>query len=166
MIRSSIDLGTNTCLLLIADWDPSRKEVVRIVEDHSTIVRLGQGVDQTRSLAGEAMERTLACLRIYLERVRASGLNPATTIAVATATARDAGNGAAFFARVENETGFRFRILTGDEEAQSTFLGGLLPGMDPSLSAVLDIGGGSTELMSTRGGLSVDMGSVRFTERF
>ncbi len=166
MIRSSIDLGTNTCLLLIADWDDSRQEVDRVVEDHSTIVRLGQGVDRSRLLAEEAVERTLACLHIYSERIRSLGLDPATAVAVATATARDASNGAEFFARVEKETGFRFRTLSGEEEARSTFLGGLLPGMDPSRSAVIDIGGGSTELMSRSGGLSVDLGSVRFTERF
>src|SRR5688572_8569297 len=123
MLRSSIDLGTNTCLLLVADWDPERREVARVASDHSTIVRLGQGVDRTRELAPEAVDRTLACLRDYSAKVKAAGLAPADTVAVATATAREARNGAEFFARVERETGFRFRTISGDDEARFTFAG-------------------------------------------
>jgi exopolyphosphatase/guanosine-5'-triphosphate,3'-diphosphate pyrophosphatase len=155
MIRSAIDLGTNTCLLLIED-----------VADYSTVVRLGQGVDKNRALAPEAIERTLTCLRGYAEKLRAAGGRTEDTICVATSQARDARNGAEFFERVQKETGFRFRVISGEEEARLTFLGALLPGMDPARSAVIDIGGGSTELISRAGGLSVDIGSVRFTERY
>ncbi len=94
------------------------------------------------------------------------GLDPAQTICVATSQARDAQNGAKFFSEIEAGTGFRFRTLSGDEEAQFTFLGGLLPGMDPAQSVVIDIGGGSTELMASSAGKSLDIGAVRFTERF
>lgn len=163
MIRSSIDLGTNTCLLLIAD---QTGQALSEISDHSTIVRLGEGVDRTRELQPEAMRRTLECLRGYAEKVRSSGADPRETVCVATSQARDARNGAAFFERVEKETGFRFRIISGDEEARMTFLGGLLPGMDPARAAVIDIGGGSTELIASVGGQSVDVGSVRFTERY
>lgn len=166
MLRSSIDLGTNTCLLLVADWDPVRKRVARVVSDDSTIVRLGKGVDQDRRLDPDAMKRTLACLAGYAKIVRDAGLDPAQTVAVATSSARDSANGAEFFARVAAETGFRFRTLTGDEEARYAFEGGLLPGLEPTASAVIDIGGGSTELMSAEGGKSLDIGSVRFTERY
>jgi exopolyphosphatase/guanosine-5'-triphosphate,3'-diphosphate pyrophosphatase len=166
MLRSSIDLGTNTCLLLIADWDSSRGQVTRVEGDWSTIVRLGQGVDQNRTIAPEAAERTLSCLRDYAEHVRKAGLDPRETVAVATSQARDSRNGPEFFATVEKEKGFRFRTISGDEEARLTFRGGLLPGMDPARSAVIDIGGGSTEYMAAVGGQSLDIGSVRFTERF
>jgi exopolyphosphatase/guanosine-5'-triphosphate,3'-diphosphate pyrophosphatase len=166
MLKSAIDLGTNTCLLLIADWDAGRSQVGKVRSDHSTIVRLGQGVDKSRQLSPEATERTLACLRRYSEYVRQAGLDPKTTICVATSQARDAKNGAEFFAHVEKETGFKFRTISGDDEAKYSFRGGLLPGMDPSKSAVIDIGGGSTELMSAQGGVSIDLGSVRYTERF
>jgi exopolyphosphatase/guanosine-5'-triphosphate,3'-diphosphate pyrophosphatase len=165
-IRSSIDLGTNTCLLLIADWDRGRVEPERVVGDYATVVRLGQGVDQNRQLHPEAMARTLACLRKYAEHVRAAGSNPSQTLCVATSQARDAKNGAAFFAEIERETGFRFRIISGDEEANRTFVGALLPAMRPENSVVIDIGGGSTELTGFTGGQSVDIGSVRFTERY
>lgn len=174
MLRSSIDLGTNTCLLLIAEWDPAAKQATRIVGDYSTIVRLGKGVDQTKVLDPEAMERTLMCLKDYAARVAAAGLDPSKTIAVGTSSSRDARNGAEFYARVEKETGFRFRVISGDDEAKYSFLGGLLPGMDPARSIVIDIGGGSTELIGPGqgsndvmpGGQSVDIGSVRFTERY
>lgn len=168
MIRSSIDLGTNTCLLLIADCEagPSGNKITRVVGDYSTIVRLGQGVDKARELHPEAIERTLKCLREYSQKVRAAGADPGDTRCIATSSARDSKNGAQFFAQVEKETGFRFRVISGDEEAQLTFLGGLLPGMEPKSSVVIDIGGGSTELISVSGGQSLDIGSVRFTERF
>lgn len=164
--RASIDLGTNTCLLLIAEWDAQSKEIVRAAADFSTIVRLGQGVDQTRALHPAAMERTLACLKTYARELQVRGLDPREALCVATSQARDASNGREFFAKVEAATGFRFKIITGDEEARCTFLGGLLPGMDPAAYAVIDIGGGSTEVIAQDGGQSVDLGSVRFTERY
>jgi exopolyphosphatase/guanosine-5'-triphosphate,3'-diphosphate pyrophosphatase len=168
VIRSSIDLGTNTCLLLVADVEKQGNHNVirREIGDYASIVRLGEGVDQTRMLKDTAMQRTLECLKGYSQKVRAAGADPSETVCVATSQARDAKNGAEFFAKVEKETGFRFRVITGDEEAKLTFLGALLPDLKPEESAVIDIGGGSTELIAVSGGQSVDLGSVRFTERF
>jgi len=164
MLRSSIDLGTNTCLLLIAECDTG--VVRRVLSDHSTVVRLGKGVDQTRRLDDQAMQRTLDCLKNYAEKVKSAGLHPSETSCVATSQARDAQNGAEFFARVQKETSFSFRVISGDEEARLTFLGGLLPDTVAETSAVIDIGGGSTEIISSMGGLSMDVGAVRFTERY
>ncbi len=161
MIRSSIDLGTNTCLLLVV-----RDSTDDVVADISTIVRLGQGVDKTGRLHPEAIERTLGCLRDYAARLRELGGRPEETVCVSTASARDAANGAEFFERVRRETGFGFKVISGDEEARLTFQGALLPGMKPETSAVIDIGGGSTELIAPGGGRSLQLGSVRFTERF
>lgn len=166
MIRASIDLGTNTCLLLVAEWDADLQSVKQILGDFTTLVRLGEGVDQSRALNPQAMERTLNCLREYLKKIESTHLSPNEVICVATSQARDARNGADFFTRVRAETGFQFQILSGGDEAKFTFLGGLLPGMNPSQSIVIDIGGGSTELVSHRGGQSLDVGSVRFTERY
>jgi exopolyphosphatase / guanosine-5'-triphosphate,3'-diphosphate pyrophosphatase len=163
VIRASIDLGTNTCLLLVAETSGSD---FKIVGDYSTIVRLGQKVDGERKLHPDAMERTLACLRDYAGKLKAAGGHPAQAQCVATSQARDAANGAEFFARVQKETGFQFRVISGDEEARLTFVGALLPGMQAERSAVIDIGGGSTELIAFGGGQSLDIGSVRFTERF
>lgn len=165
MIRASIDLGTNTCLLLVAEMSPEGK-INRILGDHSTIVRLGQGVDQARKLRDEAMERTMVCLRRYAQLIKSSGGQPEAAVCVATASARDATNGAEFFAHVQGETGLRFRVLSGQDEAKYTFLGALLPGMRPESCAVIDIGGGSTEFIAKKDGKSLNLGSVRFTERF
>ncbi len=164
--RASLDLGTNTCLMLVAEWEPAARRVDRVVADCSTIVRLGQGVDRARRLADEAMDRALDCLKRYADEAKRHGIEPSQAVAVATSQARDAANGVEFFERVRAATGFQFRTISGAEEARYTFRGGLLPGMDPARSAVIDIGGGSTELMAERSGQSVDVGSVRFTERF
>ncbi len=164
-VRASIDLGTNTCLLLIAQCNEAG-HVLKVLEDHSQIVRLGQGVDSSRKLLPEAMGRAKVALQFYQQRLHAHGISSREVVAVATSQARDAQNGQEFFDSVRAELGFEFRILTGEQEAQATFLGGLLPGDDPEKSAVLDIGGGSTELMGPQGGVSLDVGSVRFTERY
>jgi exopolyphosphatase/guanosine-5'-triphosphate,3'-diphosphate pyrophosphatase len=164
MIQSSIDLGTNTCLLLIAEKDPSGG--LRVIEDFATVVRLGQGVDQTKALHPDAINRTLSCLKKYADAVKQAGGKPEDTVCVATSSARDAKNGQQFFDQVLKETGFRFQIISGDEEARFTFLGALLPKMTPEKHVVIDIGGGSTEFRCSHSGESLDIGSVRFTERF
>jgi exopolyphosphatase/guanosine-5'-triphosphate,3'-diphosphate pyrophosphatase len=166
MIRSSIDLGTNTCLLLIVEWDPKKRVITRILRDEATVVRLGEGVDQTRQLQAAPMERVLVCLKEYAETIELLGSDPAETICVATSQARDAKNSVEFFVQIKSKFGLSFRTLSGDQEAHFTFLGGLLSGMDPAQSAIIDIGGGSTEIISSQGGQSVDLGSVRYTERF
>ncbi len=170
LLKASIDLGTNTCLLLIAEWDEDEDRIGRVLGDFQNVVRLGQGVDVERKLHPEAKNRTLACLHDYAAKVRNLGGDPSRAICVATSQARDARDSGEFFAQVERETGFRFRVISGEEEARCTFLGALLPGMDPARAAVIDIGGGSTEIVTRSGGASVgqslDIGSVRFTERF
>ena len=165
-VQASIDLGTNTCLLLVAEVDSKKKQITRVISDHSTIVRLGQEVDRTRTLHPVAMDRTLDCLRKYAEIVKREGVDPARVISVATATARDATNGKEFFDLVQKETKFKFRVLSGDEEAHYTFVGALPFGADLQKYAVIDIGGGSTEFMAAKSGKSLNIGSVRFTERF
>src|SRR5262245_1437760 len=103
MIRGAIDLGTNTCLLLVGDWDPTTRKLQKVLGDFATVVRLGQGVDQNRAFAPEAMERTAACLRDYAEKVRTLGGKPETSICVATSGSRDAANSEAFFAKIQQE---------------------------------------------------------------
>lgn len=164
MIRASIDLGTNTCLLLIAEV--AEGVVTRVILDRSTVVRLGQGVDRSHALHPDAITRTSQCLRGYASMCICHGVKPSDVVCVATATARDAENGKSFFDSVEAQFGFRFKTISGDEEARCMFQGGLLPGMEPASSAVIDIGGGSTEFRSLNEGMSFQMGSVRFTERF
>ena len=164
MLRASIDLGTNTCLMLLVEVESG--QVKKVSGDYARIIRLGEGVDQTRSLQPKAIERTLMCLAEYKSIISEAGISPGDVVCVATSQARDASNGEALFAKVEAEYGLRFRVLSGKDEARLSFMGSLLPGMDPSNHAVVDIGGGSTEFVTAKEDRSVDLGSVRFTERY
>ena len=141
-------------------------QIKKVLGDYARIIRLGEGVDQTRSLQPEAIERTLMCLTEYKSIITEAGISPGDVVCVATSQARDASNGEAFFDKVEEECGFRFSVLSGKDEARLSFMGSLLSGMDPSNHAVVDIGGGSTEFVTAKEDRSVDLGSVRFTERY
>ncbi len=164
MLKASIDLGTNTCLMLMAEVESGY--VKKALADYARIIRLGEGVDKTRCLQPDAIERTLTCLVEYRKIISKAGLSPGDVVCVATSQARDAENGGDFFARVEIESGFRFRVISGKDEARLSFMGSLLPGMEPSDHAVVDIGGGSTEFVTAKEDRSIDLGSVRFTERY
>jgi exopolyphosphatase/guanosine-5'-triphosphate,3'-diphosphate pyrophosphatase len=164
MKQASIDLGTNTCLLLVKETLPSGEE--RILHDESNVVRLGQGVDQAKELHPEAMKRAYDCLAAYAVTAKNLGVLPSAILAVATAQARDAQNAAVFFQKIQQELELKFRVLSGDEEARATFLGAALPGMNARQMVVMDIGGGSTELVMENGGQSLPIGAVRMTERF
>jgi exopolyphosphatase / guanosine-5'-triphosphate,3'-diphosphate pyrophosphatase len=169
---ATIDIGTNTVLLLVAERGPSG--ALDAVTERATITRLGQGVDRTRRLAPEAIERTAACVDEYAGVIRDAG---ARRIAVVgTSAMRDAEGGERLRARVLAALGVQARVLSGDEEAYLTFRGALsgLNLEDESDVAVFDIGGGSTEVVIGRRGepptldfaRSFDVGSVRFTERY
>jgi exopolyphosphatase/guanosine-5'-triphosphate,3'-diphosphate pyrophosphatase len=141
-------------------------QIMRVLGDYARIIRLGEGVDKTRSLLPKAIERTLTCLAEYKGIIFEAGISPGDVVCVATSQARDASNGEAFFDKVEDECGFRFSVLSGKDEARLSFMGSLLPGMDASHYAVVDVGGGSTEFVTAEENRSVDLGSVRFTERY
>ncbi|MFQ5687028.1 MAG: hypothetical protein ACE5GV_10245 [Candidatus Scalindua sp.] len=164
MFRASIDLGTNTCLMLLAEVESG--QIKKVLGDYARIIRLGEGVDQTRSLQSEAIERTFTCLAEYKEIISEAGILPGDVVCVATSHARDVSNGEDFFNKVEAECGFKFRVISGKDEARLSFIGSLLPGMDPSNYAVVDVGGGSTEFVTAKEDRSVNLGSVRFTERY
>ncbi len=165
---AAIDIGTNTVLLLVAE---ERDGVLVAVEEHATITRLGQGVDKTRVLAPEAVERTNACLDRYADIV--TRLGAVRTDVVGTSAMRDAGGGEAVRVHVKARFGVDARTISGDEEARLTF-GGALSGLSlpEGRVVVFDIGGGSTEVVdgdrTTRAitfAHSYDVGSVRLTER-
>jgi exopolyphosphatase/guanosine-5'-triphosphate,3'-diphosphate pyrophosphatase len=168
---ATIDIGTNTVLLLVAETRDDGSLVA--VEEHATITRLGQGVDETRVLAPEAVARTNECLDRYAEAVARTR---AERIAVVgTSAMRDAGGGDAVRAHVRKRFGVDARTISGDEEARLTFAGALsgLPAQHAEGRVVVfDIGGGSTEVVhgEPRTGAiafahSYDVGSVRLTER-
>lgn len=174
---AAIDCGTNSLRLLIADPGPepgTLRERVRTVE----IVRLGQGVDATGEFRAEALERTFAVLDDYAARIAAAGIDPGRTGFVATSAAREVTNRDAFFAGVRSRLDVVPEIVSGRQEAELSFTGALnsaavrgrTGGREPVL--VMDIGGGSTELILGRSGsppdavVSMETGSVRLTERF
>ncbi|MDR4499326.1 MAG: Ppx/GppA family phosphatase [Candidatus Scalindua sp.] len=164
LLKASIDLGTNTCLLLIAEVKAG--QVTQVMRDYANVIRLGESVDQTGYLQSNAMKRALSCLSDYEVKLAEFGILPGEVVCVATSQARSARNSNEFFYQVMKEIGFRFKIISAADEAQFTFFGSLLPDMDSSRCAVVDLGGGSTEFAALAGGRSVDLGSVRFTERY
>jgi exopolyphosphatase/guanosine-5'-triphosphate,3'-diphosphate pyrophosphatase len=158
---AAIDLGTNSTRLLVADVDGgSVREVERALE----ITRLGEGVDERRRLLPLPIARVrnvLTSFRRTLERLGAE-----RALAVATSAVRDAENGEAFLGEVEWSYGFSTRLLSGDEEAALTFRGVAAGRRLAPETLIVDIGGGSTELILADRHLSLDVGCVRLTERF
>jgi exopolyphosphatase / guanosine-5'-triphosphate,3'-diphosphate pyrophosphatase len=158
----AVDLGTNSTRLLVADVVDGRvEEVVRRV----VITRLGEGVDERRRLLPLPVARVRNVLSEF--RAELESLGAERVLAVATSAVRDAENGEAFLGEVEWSYGFATRLLDGGEEAAMTFRGVTAGRELPAGTLVLDVGGGSTELsVDGRDAVSLDVGSVRLTERF
>jgi exopolyphosphatase/guanosine-5'-triphosphate,3'-diphosphate pyrophosphatase len=161
----AVDCGTNSIRLLVADVDgPVKTDVHREMR----VVRLGQGVDRTGELAPEALERTRAALGDYAASCRELGVERVRM--VATSATRDAANRDVFRAMVLEVLDVEPEVISGDEEAALSFDGATRT-LDPALGPflVIDIGGGSTELVlgttEVEAGRSVDVGAVRLTER-
>jgi exopolyphosphatase/guanosine-5'-triphosphate,3'-diphosphate pyrophosphatase len=155
---AAIDLGTNTTRLLIADVNAERVEEI---SGRTTITRLGEGVDARRRLLPLPIARVRNVLADYRRELESLGAE--RTLAAATSAVRDAENGEAFLGEIEWSYGFTTRLLTGEEEAELTLRGVGEAGHD---ALVVDIGGGSTELIGAGTRISTELGSVRLTERF
>lgn len=166
---AAVDCGTNTVKLLVADLDPESGEEQELVRE-SRMVRLGQGVDETGRLSDEALERLFAAVDEYAAVVAEHDVE--TLRFCATSAARDASNADVFTTGVRDRLGVEPEVIAGAEEAQLSYDGATrgLPDLVAPL-LVVDIGGGSTELVlgdahgSVRAGRSLDIGSVRLTER-
>ena len=164
---AGIDIGTLTCRLLIADCSPQAS--LKALRSERRILRLGEGVDQTKRLSSVAMDRVSACLQEWRGLIDSHQVDAVTV--VATSAVRDAVNRDEFLHRVKREAGFDVEVITGDEEARRTLLGirsGVPAGVTDILA--LDIGGGSTEFILDRPGQvpivrSIDIGVVRLCER-
>jgi exopolyphosphatase/guanosine-5'-triphosphate,3'-diphosphate pyrophosphatase len=165
---AAVDLGTNSTRLLVADVEgEGLDEVVRRL----TITRLGEGVDERRRLLPVPIARVRNTLSEYRRELEELGAT--RTLAIATSAVRDAENGEAFLGEIEWSYGFETRQLDGIEEA-SMMLRGVAAGRPGGLDAgtlLVDIGGGSTELVVSPNGatpeaVSLDIGCVRVTERF
>lgn len=164
---AGIDIGTLTCRLLIADLAPGQP--LKEFRSERRILRLGEGVDQTKRLGPVAMDRVIACLQEWRNVINSYHVE--ATSVVATSATRDAANRDEFLERVKREAGFEVEVISGEEEARRTLLGirsGLPTGVTDILA--LDIGGGSTEFILDRPGQkpvtrSIDIGVVRLCER-
>ena len=182
---AAIDCGTNTIRLLIAeaDRDDFGRPRLEVLRRRNEIVRLGQGVDRTGLLDPEALERTLAAVASYAADCTELGVAPGGDVRrfVATSATRDARNREDFVAGVRRLLGIDPEVVSGQEEARLSFTGSLLgAGEDegtpesgecaPAPRLVVDLGGGSTELVlgvdEPSAAISLDTGSVRITERF
>jgi exopolyphosphatase / guanosine-5'-triphosphate,3'-diphosphate pyrophosphatase len=160
-----VDVGTNSTRLLVADILDGRVEKV---ERQSRVTRLGRGVDLSGQLSKEAVEATCEAIADYVEIYRDAGAEAVD--AIATSAVRDASNGEAFIAELRERFALSARVLDGEEEARLTYLGTTseLPPAEATL--VIDIGGGSTEMVVGSGTrisfhTSLQAGVVRHTER-
>jgi len=158
-------MGTNSTRLLVADVDRGR---VKELERRSTVTRLGRGVDTTQQLATEAIDDVADAVGEYISIY--DQLDPDAVSVLATSAVRDAANADAFIAELRERFALDARILTGEEEARLTYLGAVAdrPAADGTL--VIDIGGGSTEIVVGSGRevsfhTSLQVGTVRHTER-
>jgi len=168
MIVGAVDIGTNSVRLLIAEQNERWRDLLRMVE----ITRLGEGVDKTRTIKKEAMQRTLAVLAQYKELMERYGVERSRIIS--TSAMRDATNASEFISLVKDKLGLIIEVISGEEEGRLTFAGATGPdSLVPrtALVLVVDVGGGSTEYIYGRhgevlGAKSINFGSVRLTELF
>jgi exopolyphosphatase/guanosine-5'-triphosphate,3'-diphosphate pyrophosphatase len=157
VIVAAVDLGTNTTRLLVGRVDDGRVEELH---RETRITSLGEGVDARRRLLPVPIARVRNTLSDY--RRIAESLEAERTLLVATSAVRDAENGEAFLGEIEWSYGFTTQLLSGDEEAELTRRG--VGAVEPT-TLLVDIGGGSTELVLGDFSTSLPLGSVRFTER-
>jgi exopolyphosphatase/guanosine-5'-triphosphate,3'-diphosphate pyrophosphatase len=164
---ASVDIGTNTILLLIAEVDEARIEPLY---ERETVVRLGEGVQERRILSQKAMKRGLQTLAKYLEQCQAMKVQK--IFAIGTSALREANNSKVFLKMVKEKLDLSIEIISGKEEAHLSFLAVMrdLKEMEKPI-LVVDVGGGSTEFILGKDSritqwVSLPLGSVRFTEQF
>jgi exopolyphosphatase/guanosine-5'-triphosphate,3'-diphosphate pyrophosphatase len=160
-----IDIGSNSTRLLVADVADGR---VTPIERRSTVTRLGRGVDLSGRLAAEAIEAACGAIDPYVATLQEMGAERID--AIATSAVRDAANGSAFIAELRERFALSARVLDGEEEARLTYLGATSEHFPEQPTVVIDIGGGSTELIVGEGRtiewhVSLQAGVVRHTER-
>jgi len=163
---AAVDMGTNSTRLLVADVEDGR---IADVTREARVTRLGEGVDERRRLLPVPITRVRNTLTDY--RRTAEQLGAERTLAIATSAVRDADNGEAFLGEVEWSYGFVTRMLSGHDEALLTYRGVTSDRQVGAGTLIVDVGGGSTELIAgepdgVRWHNSLDLGSVRLTERF
>ena len=164
---AALDLGTNTFLILVCEV--INKKIEKIYHDQVEVVRLGQGVDKHKEFHADALKRAELCLQKYSSIIKEH--RPEKVFAMATSAARDVKNKQELF-EIGKRVDIPIQIISGDEEANLTYLGATsgLP-LDTKKRLIVDVGGGSTELILGQGEKvlfkqSLDVGCVRLTERY
>jgi exopolyphosphatase/guanosine-5'-triphosphate,3'-diphosphate pyrophosphatase len=164
---AAIDIGTNSVLMLVAERSAAGD--LRAVVDRAEITRLGRGVDQSHQLSRQGIQDTVDAVSQFAREAR--GLDAARILACATSAARDAKNGQELIREARERAGVEVEIISGDDEAKLSYRAAVQDfGSGSAPLVVLDIGGGSTEVIVGEGAQvrfrhSFDVGSVRLTER-
>ena len=174
-LRASIDIGTNSCRLFIAEVKEIDNEIIFKKEIHKDleIVKLGEDVNKNKFLKEEAIERTLKCLKKYRKIIDNYSIEEKNIICFATSATRDSTNRDYFIKKVYDETKIKINCISGDKEAYINFKG-VISSFDRDFKdniLVFDIGGGSTEftlgnMQGIEKKISLNIGSVRITEKF
>lgn len=179
MIRTTIDIGTNTMLMLIAEYD-EQTSAIKTLLDIQRVPRLGKGVNSNRNILPESIQKAIEVLNEYKTISREYKSESIT--ATATSFLRDAHNRDEFIKQILNATGIQIEVLSGGDEAKWTYIGGVYDKLENFSGRIttIDIGGGSTEITtdftSVKSlmeitqqevtGKSMNIGSVRINEKF
>ena len=168
-MKAAIDIGTNTVLLLVAEY---KNDTLIVHHEDQRMTRLGEGVDESRRLHAQPIRRVINALLEY-KAIVSDTFGEIEIIVTATSAVRDAANKQEFLGSVLQETGLKINILSGSDEADYTYTGAIsmLSNIPDTDTLVIDIGGGSTEIIVAKGSFirnaySFDIGCVRFTERY
>ena len=174
-LRASIDIGTNSCRLLIAEVQRNNENIIFKKEIYKDleIVKLGEDVNMNKFLKEEAIERTLKCLKKYREIIDKYSIEEKNIICFTTSATRDSNNRDYFIKKGYDETKIKINCISGNEEAYINFKG-VVSSFDENFKEnilVFDIGGGSTEFTlgnidGIKKKISLNIGSVRITEKF
>ena len=164
-MRASIDIGSNSILLLIGDFAMGK---FTIAVKNAHVTSLGKGIDRTGEFCEQSMADSFNVLKIYAEQCVLHGIAPQNVIVTATEAARVVSNSRAFFAKIKRELGLSVQIITGEGEAYYTSLGVIAGSVEHDFT-IMDIGGASTELMCVMASnlshsISLPIGCVRATE--
>lgn len=168
MIRASVDIGSNSVLLLVAELDSFGKKITKELLDLSHITSLGRDLDKSKMFHPESMEATYDALLNYKYELEKINFSPEKVLVTATEAARVATNSSDFFSKIKNELGFNIKIISSDDEAYFTAIGVASALSTKDIVVIMDIGGASTELIKIQvdpfkiiSSISLPVGTVR-----
>ncbi|PIP90866.1 MAG: hypothetical protein COW01_00865 [Bdellovibrionales bacterium CG12_big_fil_rev_8_21_14_0_65_38_15] len=169
MIRASIDIGSNSVLLIVAELD--EKNNVKELANESRVTALGRGLSKSGVFSEDAMKETYLALKDYVELSEELGIDSRSIIVTATEASRVASNAEEFFERIINKLNIEIKVISGSGEAYYTALGVCRMAKSKGLITIVDIGGASTEIMKIKSkpfqvidSISLPVGSVRATD--